>query len=383
MSIADNLELTHLVLVILKQITMKKIFQNASYLLLASATIFMVSCSDDDSAEKNTTDPVSNKVINTYSGSATYGDLVTFSINNTDLTYSLYNETTSQTESGSYSVMDSEFSGVYEITAGSTNFYGVELGDKIVVGNFPSGNSNNDLSFGVSSEIDNSTQLGGFQGNYFYVKLGAYLQNDPMEWGQFSLTSDSLHGYDMTDGTNGPEDTTIMFPLSYANSKFDGSWKLSGTKSDRLDINIEGNLATGYAFAEGNTSVFLIDLGTGEGSVIAYKVDPNSTLSNIADTYKYIEFYQDGEKGAGNYTLSPNGSVSYSYTNGDTSDLETNVNLLSNFQSVNPQLPNVFYAYNVNSEGNNLYFVVAGDAIMHYHFDSNFNFLGYGAGASL
>ena len=364
---------------------MNKLIKKASYLGLALLSLSIASCSDDSSSS-STPAPGggnNNSTINKYSGSATYGDLVTFSINKSNQTYSLYNETTNQTENGSYSVMTNSFNGIYEVSANGSFFYGVELDDKIVVGNFPSGNSSNDLSFGVSSEIDNSSQVGNFPGNYFYVKLGPYLQSNPMEWGQFTLTADSMHAFTMDKGTNGPEDTTINFPISYNNSNLDGSWQLSGTNSDRIDMNLEGTSVTGYAYSSGNTSVFLIDLGTGQGSVIAYKVDPNATLANIADDYKFIEFYQDGEKGAGNYTLAANGSVTYSYTNGNPADLETNVTLLSNFQSVNSQLPNVYYAYNVDADGNHLYFVVAGDAIMHYHFDSNFDFQGYGAGAAL
>jgi hypothetical protein len=362
---------------------MKNLTKKASYWAMTLSCAFLFACSDDsDNSSPGGGNPT-GAGINTYSGSATYGDLVTFSINKDNQSYELYNETTDQTESGSYTVLKNEFEGIYEVNANGSSFFGVELDEKIVVANFPSGNANNDLSFGVSSEIDNSSQLSSMTGNYFYVTLGSYLQSKAMEWGQFSLTSDSLHLISMSDGNYGPEDTTINFPITYAVSDNDASWTLSGSKSDRLDLDFDGDKYTGYAYAAGKTAVFLIDLGTGEGTVIAYKVDPSASLSSIAGDYKYIEFYQDGEKAAGNYTLSADGSVSYSYTNGNPLDVELNQHFLSQFQQVNAALPNVYYATGVDTDGSNVYFVVAGDAIMHYHFDASYNFQGYGAGAKL
>ncbi len=353
--------------------------------LATTALTFTTACSDDSDDSTDASNPPggggNSPTVNSYSGSATYGDLVTFSINKTEGSYTLNNETTGQTESGNYTVStDTYFKGVYQVSAGGNTFFGIELDDKIVTANFPSGNSSNDLSFGVSSEIDNSGRLNEIAGDYFYVKLGSYLANgNPMEWGVFTAGTDSIWGVTEASGNNGPEDITINRPLDYSVSDFDLSYTVN---NDRLTISDgSGSNLTGYVYAAGNTSVFLIDQGTGMGTYIAYKIDDNFNPANSTGNYKFIDFATDGTKGAGNYNIDANGNVKYSWTDGTAANTVTDISLNSALTQSN--IPNVWYAYNVNSDGDNLYLVVAGDAIMHYVFDRNFNFIEYGAGAKL
>ena len=357
--------------------------------LLAFSISLTPACSDDDSDDS--TSPSTNNgggggasSTNTYSGSASYGDLVTFSIDQSNQTYVLSNETTGNTETGNYQVStDSTFKGIYMVDAGGSNFFGIELDDKIVTANFPSGNASNDISFGVSSEIDNSGRLNEIAGDYFYVKLGSYLSTNPMEWGVFTAGTDSIWGVYVDEGNNGPEDTLINRPLNYNNNFYSGtSFDLAYTiNNDRINIVGDGNNMTGYVYAAGNTSVFLIDQGTGLGTFIAYKIDDNFNASTAVGDYKFIDFATDGTKGAGNFNIDANGNVKYSWTDGTAANTDYDIALNSALQASN--IPNVWYAYNINADGDNLYVVVAGDAIMHYVFDSSFNFIEYGAGAKL
>lgn len=360
--------------------------------LLAVSISLTPACGDDDSDSSST--PVSNGNgggnggginVNKYSGSASYGDLVTFSIDQDNQSYVLTNETTGNTETGNYEVStDSLFRGVYKVEANTETFFGIELDDKLVTANFPSGNSNNDISFGVSSEIDNSGKLNQIAGDYFYVKLGSYLsQGEPMEWGVFTASTDSLWGVYVDNGDNGPEDTIINRPLNYNNNHFTGnSFDFAySINNDRIDIIGDGQNMTGYVYVSGNTSVFLIDQGTGLGTFIAYKIDDNFNLANAIGDYKFIDFSTNGEKGAGNFKIDINGDIAYSWTDGTIGNTDLNVDLLNPLVVSN--IPNVWYAENINADQENLYVVIAGDAIMHYLFDVNYNFIGYGAGAKL
>jgi hypothetical protein len=49
--------------------------------------------------------PESKKVVNIYSGSGSRGGLLTFSINRTDSTYSVYNEIEKSSYAGKYAVL--------------------------------------------------------------------------------------------------------------------------------------------------------------------------------------------------------------------------------------------------------------------------------------
>lgn len=346
-------------------------------LFLALMAFSIVSCDKDDDTEDvtpNEPTPI-EPVVNNYSGSASYGDLVTFAINKDDQSYELVNETTQRTETGNYTVKDGDLAGVYEVEANGSKFYGVELDDKIVVANFPSGNANNDLSFGVTSEIDNSSNLDVIAGNYVYVKLGSYLSSSPMEWGQFTLTSTEI-SLTYFDAGEYIEDEALQYPIS-SQADVTGTWAINGTKNDRIDVEIGGQSYTGYVYAAGNTAVFLIDLGDGEGSIIAYKAGSRS-ISSFAGDYKYVDFWQDGSKGAGNYTIGTDGSVSYSYSDGTS-----NEQLNNNLTPANSNIGNIYASYDYDGEGSNLYIVVTGDVIMHFSFDVNDEFDGYGAGAKI
>jgi len=347
---------------------------------------------DNTSGDDNTGDNTANT--NSYSGSATYGDLITFAINTDDQTYELYNETTDATEKGSYSIIsEAEVDGLYHMSAGGDDFFGLELDDKIVVGNFPSGRSSNELTFGVTSEVDNSTYESQIPGDYIYIRLGEVSVNgssDFKEYGVFTLHSDGSLNllYFATGGTGDYvvydiaelENEGLEFPIDdgYSdNTDFylDGTWAIDGTKKDRLTVTLDGSAATGYAYAAGSTSVFLMDLGTGQGSAIAYKITATSA-SDVVGTYKFIDTHTDGSRGAGAYTINSDGTVDYAYTT-DASTVETGSFGPLSFYDV---LTNVMES---EFDGDYITMVVAGDAIMHFITDENGKLISYGAGAKI
>ncbi|QNL21783.1 hypothetical protein HZR84_07485 [Hyphobacterium sp. CCMP332] len=361
-----------------------------SILLVMMTSFFIFSCGDDSEDSPATPNPGTPADANKYSGSASYGDLVTFSIDQVNQSYVLDNETTGETESGNYDVMSlNGLEGVYKVSADGSNFFGVELDDKIVVGNFPSGNAQNDISFGVSSEIDNSTRLNEIAGDYIYIRLGNVNINGSTsykEYGVFSLTADgNIHLIDLASGGDGSDSQVLSvedlasagleWPIDESISNLDGTWSLNGSKSDRFDISLDGSNYTGYAYAAGTTTVFLMDLGTGNGFAIGFKVtEPGNTTGD----YKYIDTWADGSKGAGNFTVSSEGNIDWTYTE-DGAEIES-----GSFGPVEQVdlLPNVFYYYDYDGE-NDIYLVVAGDAYMHFIFNDLGELQSYGCGAQI
>ena len=364
--------------------------------ILSILMILFVFSSCEKAKDTTPDDPpvVENKIVNKYSGSGSHGDLLTFEINKTDQSYTLYNETTSQTETGSYGILSgNNLDGVYHISSGNSNFFGVELDDKIIAGNFPSGNTQNDITFGVSSEIDNSNRLNDIAGDYMYIRLGNVSINGSSaykEYGVFTLTAngnikliDIATGGDGSDSEVGALEDLAGFGLEYPIDDsyeyyLEGSWAINGSKKDRFDISLDGNNYTGYAYSAGKTTVFLMDLGTGNGFAIGFKVY-NPTLNDIVGNYKYIDTWSDGSRGAGNYSISSTGMVNWTHTE-DGVNVET-----GSFGPLNQvdEITNTFYYYNYDNEGNDIYLVLAGDAIMHFIFNDDGEFQGYGTGANL
>jgi len=86
---------------------------------------------------------------------ASYGDLVTYEINQDKNPYVTHNEAAGQDDSGNYEVKDGSLGRIYEVVKSGKHFFAV-LDEKIIAANFSSGRSKNDISFGINSDIDNS-----------------------------------------------------------------------------------------------------------------------------------------------------------------------------------------------------------------------------------
>lgn len=363
-------------------------------LMMGLAIGSFIACSDDggdDDPANNNNNGGGGATVNKYAGSASYGDLVTFEIDKTNQGYTLSNETTSQTETGNYDVLDANayggsglFEGIYQVVANNDTFFAVELDDKIIAANFPSGNPSNDISFGVSSEISNVGKESQIAGSYFYVRLGPYLtQGEDVEWGVFTADSDSLHGTAVQG--KAPADTSFYIPLSSLNNDssdtgFDYGFNIT---NDAINVTYGPASFEGYAYVDNITSVFLIDLGTGNGSVFAYKMDESwidngPDYASVVGDYKYIDFYADGDKGAGNFRVNADGTMDASWTDGS----EVEVGSTQGQSLVYTGFPNLFSLIDYDGSSD-LYFIFTGEAVMYFEFDGNGMFEGYGTGAKL
>ena len=368
---------------------MDKKYSNLLLVIPVFLILFSACKKEEDPIVEETETP---DLVKAYSGSGSAGDLITFDINHTDKSYTINNETTGRKESGTYSVMTSSgLEGIYEVKIGASKFYAVELDDRIIAANFPTGNPENTISFGVSSTLDNTSNTGNIAGDYAFIIMdGNGIMNDPSikEWGILSVKSNHTwikQSYASNTGDSSvpemnPELYSGQLPLSSGDGS--GSWAVNGNHKERLDVTIDGSAESlsGYVYADAKEAAFLLDLGTGNGFLIGLKIT-NSSLGSIAGDYKFVNVWDNGF-GAGNYSINSSGNVNWVHQGSDGSSS-------GNFQLT--QCPNVFsnifYSPNVQLEPNyyeKLYCVIVGDVILHFGFDnSNGDFAQYGIGARI
>lgn len=363
---------------------MKKIINFWYYplFLMGFLTFVTSSCKKDN--------PSADKSI--YKGSASKGDLVTFEINKSNKTYIVSNETTGNTENGTYSILESALSGIYKITSGDNSFYAVELDDKVIAANFPTGNSENKISFGISSSIDNTGKVSQLTGDYIYISFRNTAVNDNVrnkEWGIVSVLSNGViyikpYATGGTPGVSGltalaPENFNSTLPLS---AGIQGAWSVDNSDKVKLNVGINGTQYTGYAYTSSTATAFLLDMGVGNGYLIGLKI-PTTTpsISQLAGTYRFIGVVSDGKKLAGKALIKTDGTGTCAIeTNGVLSDNEYFTGITQC-----PHLPNVLYANHFDPDFPNYqgkaYFVLVGEIMMYFIFDNEGLFNAYGAGA--
>lgn len=353
--------------------------------------MLMLSCKNDDD-DDGIDNPTPTQVVNTYSGSGSNGDLLTFEIDQTNQTWETYNESTGQTDTGSYIIMSANMAGIYKVVTGSDTFYSVEMVDEFLVANFPTGNPLNNLSFGVTSEPSHVNTLANIAGDYVFIEVdgdGYFDDSRYKEWGVITVyTNGVFEGMSYATGGTypaheiiAPEDWVDGFPLDQDSVKFDGSFTIDGTHNEQLTVTMTqdstGNYH-GYAYATANSGVFIIDKGYGEGFILCVKVDQSSTLSSIAANYKFISVFDGNQSVAGNAQITTSGGTYYQES-GNYSESGT----LQNIQQC-PNIPNMYYAtmYSTQPDGE-LYFVVNEHIFFMIGFDTAGEFIEYGAGARL
>ncbi|MCE5320347.1 MAG: hypothetical protein LLF93_04495 [Bacteroidales bacterium] len=72
-----------------------------------------------------------------------------------------------------HTLLGENLQGIYKITSNQKTYFAVELNDKFLAANFPTGNPQNNLSVGITSEIDNSSNMANIAGNYTYIEVDA------------------------------------------------------------------------------------------------------------------------------------------------------------------------------------------------------------------
>ena len=364
-----------------------------SFLMFATVLTLagVQSCKKDSNPDDPPTPPPA--VFTHYSGSASHGDLVTFDLDQTNHTYSIYNQTTGVSESGSFSLMSGNFTGLYQVNTGSYNCFAVELNNRILAANFPTGNPGNDISYGISTAINNTGNEVNIAGDYIYLNFSSEPVNgssNNKEWGIVSVSQNNLLKVKQfaTGGTGSmttlaPEAFNLPLPLSAG--ELSGSWSVNTSRPEELNVTFDQDPGTqyhGFSYANENEGVFLLDMGTGNGFILGLKTE-NYTPAQMAGAYKFVGVVTDGTRLGSNVIVDPSGNGTV-YTIRQNLVIETET-----IQNLNQctHLPNVLYGEHITGNPpavtGKIYVVITGNMTMYFIFDNSGNFNAYGAGAKL
>ncbi len=379
-------------------------FSSARGLVAGALTLFACGCGQG--AEGGNQNNLNNQNNNsgqptaTYSGSAAHGDLVVFEVDEVGQTYTIYNETTGTQASGSYSLSTvPQLQGVWEVSNGTETSFAVNLPGTLIAANFDTGRLENNISFGVNAELDNTGKVALIQGNYIYIGISNEPLNgstDYKEWGILTVGDGTWVGDAYATGglavnpgdlePRSPEEATLPVPAT--GTMQGGDWSVNGVHKERLDVTVAGapGALTGYVYADNESAAFLLDLGEGNGFYLALKI-PDAPLSraDVAGTYKMIQVTGDGLKAAVNVDFPASGDATYfqKYHDGTTvSGVLTDI-------SFSPSINNTLSAKEMFTGGyNEIVIAMAGDAALYFMFEcldseTSCTFIGYGAGARL
>ncbi len=128
----------------------------------------------------------------------------------------------------------------------------------------------------------------------------------------------------------------------------------------------------------------VLDLGAGNGYILGLKVSSASTsLAQLVGSYNFVGVVADGSGLAGNTRISSDGSATCAIeTNGVLSEDES----FTGIQQC-PNLPNVLHATHLDPRiptyRGKAYFVISGDIMMYFIFDTDGFFNAYGAGVRI
>jgi hypothetical protein len=336
-----------------------------------------------------------------YAGSASYGDLVVFTVDPAASTCTVVNSTTSQTVTHGFTVLGGEMAGVLKVQQGADVFHAVELGGTLIAANFPTGNPGNLISFGVSSVAGGAAIGQNLPGDYVYIHISGTAVNGSTnikEWGVVSIIDDgsfrvkaqaTAPGNGNGPAAMAPEEFAASFPVETPD--LTGTWAMDAANPVRMLVTMAGADAPliGFAYAPDPNAIFVLDMGEGNGFILALKRLPTMTLANLAGTYKFINVYDDkqgGGRSAGKAVIHADGTGSYGHENTEGS---YSTGVLGNIAAC-PALPNMFHAESQETTGGivqtlKMYFVLLPYAYMGFNFrtDGEFRFVGYSVGARI
>jgi hypothetical protein len=270
------------------------------YSLLMSILFIAISCNKDkdDNIPSNA---------NHYFAAGSYGDIIKYSIDNVNKKYKYTNETTHATDSGSYVLStNSNLNGVYEISIGSKFYYGIELPNKMFATSLPSGNLQNALCFGITSETDLSTKYtaSDFAGKYIWL---LYQDIQDFQWGGYELFENGTYTWQY-----GPTDDNDFDENQHFAGAGSGTWEISSIDPTTIIFTENGINNAGSIYPG---KFILIDNGVGQGFTAGIKY-PDSPISqaSIAGNYRWLDVTPEGYLGVGTFTLPASGtSCNYYY----------------------------------------------------------------------
>ncbi len=275
------------------------------YLLLFSlaALSLLPSCKENDDVVP-TPDPT---VSNEYLLGGSYGDLISFKIDQTNKKYHFFNETNNASDSGNYMLSSHpKLQGVYEFLYDNSTYYGIELPGKMFVTSVSSGNQKNTLCFGINGkqDLNSSINKASITGKYLWV---TYNKLDDFEWGGFELFDNGTYTWQM-----GPDDDNDFDVTKHFAGGGNGTWKISPSNASRIEFSEGGSVNIGSVL---NGNLMLIDNGVDKGFTAGVKY-PSApvTQESLAGNYKWLDVTPEGYRGVGYFNIPASGnSVEYFY----------------------------------------------------------------------
>jgi len=328
-----------------------------------------------------------NVVPNYYTGSGTAGDVLSFTVNESAMGYTIFNESNRRYTNGSFTIYSGELNGLYKVFTNGAFYYAVEIPGQVFTGNFPTARLNNNMAFGVSmlANADGAR----IAGNYVYLHIGNSAVNGSTqnrEWGILTMMADGSwlkQGYcnmaGVLPGLMPDEYTGTVPPPSPSDT---GSWSVDPIYPDRLRMNQMNvvDTLTGFSHVGDSGAVFVMDMGFGRGFLIGLRLfDGNQ--NTLKGSYGYADVRYDAATGGGKFAVSDSTGM-IDWWRGDSYGKIRNGTFEALTQS--PVLKNVYYAKNVLFYGDlvDIYTIVSGPFFMEFQFQNN-KFRSYGTGGRL
>lgn len=257
---------------------------------------FNVSCKDTEDPPVN---PGVQIKYNQYLVAGSYGDLISFGIDKSNMRYRFNNQTTGIVDSGTFNMSTHpQLNGVYEFIRNSETYYGIELPGKMMATSVASGNNSNLLCFGLSDKNMSDLPLTSFAGKYLWV---VYDNIEEFAWGGMEILANGTYTWQ-----TGPADDNDFDVNQHFSGGGTGKWRVSPIQPNRIEFVEAGDTLIGNML---DNKMLMIDNGPGNGFTAGVKY-PDAPLSQaaIAGSYKWLDITPEGYRGVGYFNLPPSGS---------------------------------------------------------------------------
>lgn len=345
--------------------------------LFLTALFLTVSCTKDEDPPSDDTNPPPTPTheINKYIGCGSYGDIIRYEIDETNMTISYYNETTGESGSGSYTLTgDNNISGVYEAIFDGETYYAIELAEEIMATSAPSGRLSNRLCYAISADQDLSTDysVNDLVGKYLYI---IYDDFEDEVYGGYELYADGTYSWNV-----GPDDEDNFDENIHFAGGGGGSWAISPTDPSRVIFTEGGVNYTGSILPE---KAMLIDGGVGNGYIAGIKYPgSHATQLSVAGSYRILDVTSEGTTGVGTYSIpASGGNLQYylKYTDGlidqGTANDFAPVSAINNMFRVSASYEGeIFYTWFV---------LLPGELMLHFCAGEDTGLVSYGIGAKI
>ncbi len=318
---------------------MKKIIFSIS--IASLCLTILSSCGKDNNNDDDDNNNDNNVTTNNYVTAASYGDLISFSIDGENMSYSFNNETTNETGSGSFVLSsDPKFQGVYEAGQNGATQYIIEIPGVIAITSLQLGNTLNKIAVGLSADMHTSNQytVADFAGQYLYMNFDDGETYPGEFWGGAQVNANGSYSV----GTGDENITSISF-----DGVGSGTMSISENDNSRVLFYETGQsepvIGTIYP-----GKAMLIDNGPSNGFsfAVAYPSSPVSQGS-LAGSYKGALIAEGSGQGAMNFDIPGSGNGLSYYVKYNSGEIYEVVNgsgtnaVIDSFERV-PGLNNVF-----------------------------------------